>query len=171
MSRIRFKKGNPGTCARSIHKHDILSTLNKQALRCNRYSYIHLNPQYVPHFRYLSSPSNPVSPDNYHLSQLSSSNFPFPPGPPIPPPPLLFLIALVPTALCLCAPASAKLSQKSFLLSSSGILLYAPPLLEPPFPSTKRLKPSAAFLAPVCAPRATWAAAKRAWAATSLSAI
>ena len=119
-------------------------------------------------------PSAPFD-QSYHLSQLSSSVFPFAAPPPAPAP--LFFTAPVPIALlpapCLAAPASAKLSQKSFLLSSKGIDLYAPPPLPlpvPPFPSTKRLKPSAALLAPVCAPFATLAAAMRACAARSLSA-
>lgn len=115
----------------------------------------------------------------YHLSH-SSSFFPAI-APPIPPP-VFFLIALVPTALglpapipcCLAAPASAKLSQKSFLLSSIGTSLYAPPPPDPDgfdaVPSTNRLKPSAALFAPVCAPRATVAAVRRAWAARSVSA-
>ena len=99
------------------------------------------------------------------LYQSSHSSF-LAPGPapapdPIPVPPLAFLIALVPTALGRLFPASAKLSQKSFLLSSIGVLLYTP-LGGPSLPSTNRLKPSAALFAPVCAPRATCAAVIRA---------
>ena len=114
------------------------------------------------------TPSPPLI-NLYHLSQFSSSFFS---TPPIPPPPPALLIALVPTAaLGPRFPASAKLSQKSFLLSSIGVVLYAPLVdEEPSLPSTKRLKPSAALFAPVWAPRATWAAVSRAWAARSVSA-
>jgi hypothetical protein len=78
------------------------------------------------------------------------------------------LIADVPTALGLLAPASAKLSQKSFLLSSIGACRYVDE--EPPLPSTKRLKPSPAAFAPDCAAFAACAAVVRAWAAKSVSA-
>ena len=84
---------------------------------------------------------------HYHLSQLSSSFFD--PGPP-------FFTEEVPIALGREFPASAKLSQKSFLLSSRGTVLEVPAVL---FPSTNRLNPSAAFFAPDCAPFATFAAA------------
>jgi hypothetical protein len=99
---------------------------------------------------------------HHHLSQLSSSFFAGPEGDGDG-----FLIAEVPTALGLLFPASAKLSQKSFLLSSIGACRYDPVEL---LPSTKRLKPSAAPFAPVCAPFATWAAVIRACAAKSVSA-
>jgi hypothetical protein len=60
-------------------------------------------------------PSNHTR-SHHHLSQLSSSFLPIVAleGP------LAFLTAEVPMALGLLLPASAKLSQKSFLLSSSG---------------------------------------------------
>ena len=98
---------------------------------------------------------NYPKPMHYHLSQLSSSFFD--PGPP-------FFTEEVPIALGREFPASAKLSQKSFLLSSMGTLLL------PSLPSTKRLNPSAAPFAPAWAPFATCAAVIRAWAAKSVSA-
>ena len=118
----------------------------------------------------ISPPHYPLSTRTKHYQSSHSSFFCAPPaGPELIPPPPAFLIALVPTALGRLFPASAKLSQKSFLLSSIGVLLYAP-LEEPSLPSTKRLNPSAAFLAPVCAPLATCAAVILACAARSVSA-
>ena len=103
-------------------------------------------------FRFLSTHTPSLHIQNtYQLSHLSSSLAPGPIGV------CGFLILAVPTAPlrgccgCAlgCAPASAKLSQKSFLLSSIGTLLL------PSFPSTNRLKPSAAPFAPAWAPLAT----------------
>jgi hypothetical protein len=74
-------------------------------------------------------------------------------------------IAAVPIALSAGFP---KLSQKSFLLSSSGACLRPVPLISEP--STNRLNPSAAPFAPTCACLASCAAVSRAWVVMSASA-
>jgi hypothetical protein len=139
-----------------------------------------ISSAHVLRIYYSYNPSSSLSPQIQQNHHSSHSSFFAPPPLPPPIPPAFFLIALVPTALfplppiklcpcCLCAPASAKLSQKSFLLSSIGTSLY-PAVGFALVPSTKRLKPSAALFAPVCAPRATTPAVRRAWAARSVSA-